>query len=416
MTQSTSARLATDRQEHPAAYTPSAPDFAIGLLTGGQDRSYALGLTTALARRGVRINVIGSDELDAPEMHSTRNVSFLNLRGSMRPDASMRIKVGRLLRYYTKLMHHVATSEATIVHILWNNKFEWFDRTVLMFYYKLLGKRVVLTTHNVNAGRRDANDSALNRATLKVQYRLADHIFVHTQLMKRELHGGFGVREKRISVIPFGINRTVPDTDLSGEEARRRLGIGITEKVMLFFGKIGPYKGLEFLVRAFQDGGQRFADYRLIIAGEPKKGQEDYWRRIADAIDSDPSGKRVVQRIGFVPDADTELYFKAADVLVLPYTEIFQSGVLFLAYGFGLPVIATNVGSFGEDVVEGQTGFLCRARDSGDLAASIERYFGSELFRCLPNRRPAIRNYASLRHSWDLVGQMTRSVYAELLG
>ena len=108
------------------------------------------------------------------------------------------------------------------------------------------------------------------------------------------------------------------------------------------------------------------------------------------------------------------LYFNAADVIVLPYLRIFQSGVLFLAYSFGLPVIATDVGSLKEDVVEGRTGFICRPRDPMALAACIERYFNSELFQNLKERRQEIREYANERHSWTKVAEITKQVYSEL--
>ena len=79
---------------------------------------------------------------------------------------------------------------------------ESFDRTLLMAYYRLLGKSTVLTVHNVNAGRRDSKDTPLNRLTLRIQYRLADHIFVHTEKMKLELIAEFGEQETRVTVIP----------------------------------------------------------------------------------------------------------------------------------------------------------------------------------------------------------------------
>jgi glycosyltransferase involved in cell wall biosynthesis len=90
--------------------------------------------------------------------------------------------------------------------------------------------------------------------------------------------------------------------------------------------------------------------------------------------------------------------------------------VLFLAYSFGLPVIASDVGSLREDVVEGETGFICRPEDPLDLAKKIERYFASSLYRNLDSRRGQIREYIQERHSWDAVGERTRSVYAEALG
>jgi glycosyltransferase involved in cell wall biosynthesis len=208
----------------------------------------------------------------------------------------------------------------------------------------------------------------------------------------------------------------VPDTDVTPHQAKQRLGIKDNEKTILFFGNIGPYKGVEFLVAAFQMLARKRADYRLIIAGKLRGGAEKYWEDIRNAIGRDVSGGRVMQKIEFVPDEETELYFKAADVLALPYTEIYQSGVLFLGYSFGLPVIATDVGSLGEGVVEGRTGFLCRPGDPNELAHTIETYFESDLFRELNSRREEIRAYARAQHSWDAVAQTTRAVYEKLAG
>src|SRR4051812_40045701 len=92
----------------------------------------------------------------------------------------------------------------------------------------------------------------------------------------------------------------------------------------------------------------RLPESRLVIAGRPK-GSESYWATIEEQISRLRLGSRVVERIEFVPDTDTEVYFKAADLLALPYTHVFQSGVLFLGYNFGLPALASDVASFKED-------------------------------------------------------------------
>ncbi|MCU1308152.1 MAG: glycosyltransferase, partial [Acidobacteriaceae bacterium] len=138
-------------------------------------------------------------------------------------------------------------------------------------------------------------------------------------------------------------------------------------------------------------------------------------RNIQQTIGRHSSREQVIQKIEFIPDDQTEFYFKAADVCVLPYTEIFQSGILFLAYTFGLPVIATDVGSFGEDIIEGSTGFVCKPCDPDDLAEAIQGYFDSDLFRNLEHRSQEIRDYALSRHSWEAVSDLTRNVYSELL-
>jgi glycosyltransferase involved in cell wall biosynthesis len=218
-----------------------------------------------------------------------------------------------------------------------------------------------------------------------------------------------------VTVIPFGINNAVPNTDLTPRDAKRRLGIREGERTILFFGRIAPSKGLEYLIAAFQQIVAWGEDYRLIIAGRPDKC-EKYWRAIRETLHDDVQRKRVLLRAEFIPDDETEVSFKAADVLVLPYRHIYQSGVLFLAHSFGLPVLAADVGSLKDDIVEGKTGFVFRPEDPVDLAKTIERYFASDLFAELNSRRQEIRDYATKRHSWDVVGEMTQDVYTRLQG
>jgi glycosyltransferase involved in cell wall biosynthesis len=389
------------------------PQIDVALLTGGGDRPYAYGLATALMSQGVGLDVVAGDELDGPEFRNSPRVRFLNLRRDQRPDASVPAKVSRVLLYYGRLFRYALHARPRIFHILWNNKFEVFDRTALMLYYKLLGKQITMTVHNVNAGIRDATDTLLNRVSLKIQYRFADHIFVHTNRMKDELARDFGVCPTRITVIPFGINNAVPQTAMTSAEARLRLGVGARDKTILFFGNIAPYKGLEYLLDAFRRIKDRDC-YRLIVAGKPRKGSESYWAALEGSIASELHDRRILTRIEFVPDEETEIYFKAADLVVLPYTEIFQSGVLFLGYSFGLPVIASDVGSLKDDIVEGRTGYVVAKTDPADLARAIEAYFGSSLYAGLAERRKDIRAYATERHSWVTVGEMTQRVYQAL--
>ena len=157
------------------------------------------------------------------------------------------------------------------------------------------------------------------------------------------------------------------------------------------------------------------AMYRLIVAGEPKKGSEEYRDEIQRSVERSFEQEQVILRMQFIPDDEMELYLKGADVLVLPYKEIFQSGVLFLAYTFGLPVVATDVGSFREDIVEGRTGFLCEPGNPAELAKALETYFRSDLFKNLNIRRRELQNYAKTKHSWDGVAELTRNAYAKML-
>ena len=127
----------------------------VALLTGGDDRPYALGMAAALAAEGIAVDFIGSDKLDAPQLHDSLLITFLNLRGDQSEDAPLEKKIVRILFYYLRLAKYAFRSRPRIFHILWNNKFEWFDRTVLMLYYRLMGSNLVMTVHNVNAAKRD---------------------------------------------------------------------------------------------------------------------------------------------------------------------------------------------------------------------------------------------------------------------
>ena len=386
----------------------------IALLTGGGDKPYALGMAAALTSAGVYVDFIGSDDLRVPELLANPCVNFLNLRGDQREDASPLAKAARVLKYYARLIIYAAKAKPKLFHILWNNKFQVFDCTLLMLYYKLLGKRVVFTAHNVNAGKRDKNDSWLNRMSLKIQYALCDHIFVHTEGMKTEMRSEFGIPETKISVIPFGINNTVPNTNLSSLEAKRQLGIQKNDKVLLFFGNIAPYKGLEYLIASFESLLRKDRSYRLLVVGKPK-GPESYWTAIRHTIATSGIADRVIDKIKYVPDEETELYFKGADVLILPYIHVFQSGVLFLGYSFGLPAIAADVGNLKEEIIEGKTGFVFKRKDSSDLADKIDKYFNADLFDNLDTRRLEIKAFANERYSWGKIAAITAVTYSRLL-
>src|SRR5436190_15125508 len=85
------------------------PSIHIALLTGGDDKSYALGLASALVGRRISIDFIGSDKVDTPELHTTPLINFLNLRGDQRESVSFRRKAMRILAYYRRLVRYAAT-------------------------------------------------------------------------------------------------------------------------------------------------------------------------------------------------------------------------------------------------------------------------------------------------------------------
>jgi glycosyltransferase involved in cell wall biosynthesis len=149
----------------------------------------------------------------------------------------------------------------------------------------------------------------------------------------------------------------------------------------------------------------------VVIAGKVKRGHEPYWERIRETLATVPAQHRITTHVRFIPDDQVERYFKAADLVVLPYTAIFQSGVPFLAFSFGAPVVATDVGSLRDDIRDGVTGYICPPRDPSALASAIGRYFESDLYRHRAQHRSTIRTLALEHHSWETVGRILSTVY-----
>lgn len=391
-------------------------ELHISLLTGAVDPHYQLDLLSGLLSQRVTVDFIGSDAMKEASVLKRPGVNFLNFRGDQNPKAPAIRKILRVLRYYWRLVIYSGRANTQLFHIQWPNKFVHFDRVILNAYYKLLGKKIVLTAHNVNERERDGRDTVLNRLTLRIMYRIVDHIIVHTTRMKTELAVEYGSREDKITVIPHGINNVVPKSSITKDACRQFLRIEDNDKVLLFFGNIAPYKGLEYLILALDIWRRQGAeDFKLLIAGRVRADSQSYWKEVKNLIDSRNLGHYIIVRREFIPDHEIELFCKAADVMVLPYTKIFQSGILFIAYGFGLPVIATDVGSFDEDIVVGKTGFICRAQEPQDIAEKIAIYFRSELYKKLEKTREAIMGYANNKYSWEAIGKRTSDVYRALL-
>lgn len=384
------------------------------LLTGGGDAPYALGLLNALVAKGIQVDFIANDEMSRATIVKDKRVNCLNLRGDQNPSARKLVKFVRVLKYYLKLIGYSFRSDAAIFHILWFNKFLLFDRTLLNIYYKCLGKKLVFTAHNVDETERDGGGNFLGKTSLKILYRLVDHVFVHTPKMKSELMCKYRVEDDRATVIPFGINNTIPKLGISREEARAKLHLQGQDKVLLFFGLIAPYKGLEFLLYALDHLRKSDPTFKLIIAGQVKDCQP-YWNHIQGIIERLQLQPHLTFKIEFVPDSEVETIFMSADVLVLPYRFIYQSGVLFLSYAFGLPVIVTDVGSLRDEVEEGKTGLVCKPEDANDLERVIREYFQGDLYKNLDERMKYIRARGNEKYSWERVCNATHAVYETLL-
>ena len=249
------------------------------------------------------------------------------------------------------------------------------------------GTRVVLVCDNLVPHERRPGDLALTRWML----RNSDGYLLMSDSVARDLDRLKPGAPRRQALHPlyaqFDRGRSTRAT------ARERLGLPADAEVVLFFGYIRRYKGLDVLLEAWPTVRARRPAARLVAAGEIFEDPAPY-RAQAEQAGSDGS----VTLIGrYVPDDEVEALFKAADVVVLPYRSATQSGVTHVAYALGVPVITTDVGGLAETVRPGETGLVVPPGDPASLADAIARFFAEGLG---PGFREGV-GALQREHSWD---------------
>lgn len=178
---------------------------------------------------------------------------------------------------------------------------------------------------------------------------------------------------------------------VSKEAARKHLGIPREDKVLLFFGIIRKYKGLDLLLEAMKivKENSQLSNLKLLIAGEFYEEEKGYLEQIRQLAIAD----RLILHTHYIPDSEVKYYVCAADCVVQPYRNATQSGVTPLAYHFEKPMIVTNVGGLPAQVPHERVGLVCEP-EPASLAAAIERYFelGEQYF--VPQLRQEKEKYS----------------------
>ena len=160
---------------------------------------------------------------------------------------------------------------------------------------------------------------------------------------------------------------------VSKAEARKQLGLNPEEKILLFFGFIRDYKGLDLAFRALATSPLKDMPVKLLVAGEFYTDAAPYHDLIRELDISD----KVILHTDFIPDSAVYKYFCAADLVVQPYKHATQSGVSQIAFHFEKPMVITNVGGLAEFVPDGKAGYVAE-REPAAIATAIFRYFSEE--------------------------------------
>ena len=352
---------------------------------------YDHALSAALARAGADVQLITSrfayGAVAPPDGYVLREDFYRHARGA----------AGSRVRSLTKLAEHVpdmlryrtVARGADVVHFQWLDV-QWLDRLLLP------RRPLVLTAHDLLPREPRPGQVGAQRRL----YDAVDALVVHSEYGREQLVRKLGLDPGKVHVIHHGAFEhlaRLPSTPLVSELEQ------VAGPVVLFFGLLRPYKGLDVLLEAWREVPAGGAE--LWIVGRPRMD-------VAPLLASAPPGVRFVSR--YVPDTELASYFRRADVVVLPYsrTDRFdQSGVLATALAFAKPVVLSDVGGFGEVAATG-AGVLVQPGDVGSLSAALRRVLGDEGERS--RLAAAARAAAAGPYSWDEAARRTLDVYRGL--
>jgi len=362
----------------PSAYTPP----------------YDRALAGALARAGADVELITSRFLYGPVPQADGyNVNELFYRRSARRGLAA---PGRTA---VKLAEHVPDMLRYRRHARGADVVHWQWLTVQPLDVALLPsiRPQVLTAHDIIPREPRRGQIA---ATRRLVARM-DAVVAHSEHGAERLRGELGVPADRVHVIPHGafdyLTRQPGERPLPDELA------AVKGPVVLFFGLLRPYKGLDVLLEAFRE----IEGAELWVVGMPRMPLEPLREAAARAA----SPVRFVDR--FVTDPEIPAYFRRADLVVLPYREIDQSGVLYTALAFGKPMVLSEVGGFPELAEQHGAARLVPPGDASALRNAID-----QLLRDEPARRElaeAAAHAAAGPFSWDHIAERTLALYRELL-
>lgn len=370
---------------------------------------YAYNLSCALAERGHEVTLVTTAgyELEGRSLPVGCKLVKAIARVTQRIEGSWPGFVIRLLRKLEAIYDACAVALLTrrlrpdVVHLHCTNPIALLYVVLL----RLVGFPAVATAHVVTPHERIPFQDGVYGCI----HRMSRLIIAHSDFDRKRLREEFAVDAERVVVIPHGeygfFERLGEAVDRL--TARRHLGLGAQDEVALFFGYIREYKGLDVLLEAWPEVLAARPRARLVIAGDPVQLSADRREELAAWA----TRLSAIHRFAYIPFADVPGYFGAADVLVMPYRHISQSGVLYLALAMGVPVVATRVGALPEMLRDGDSALLVPSESPADLSAALCRALGDPALR---ERLAHGGRQIAAQHTWPAIAARTETAFARL--
>ena len=261
--------------------------------------------------------------------------------------------------------------------------------------------KLVYICHNVTPHE---ESGTIDHRLAWVVLRRGDAFIVHSEQDRRKLLALLPQPQVwRTNLPTYEVLQQLTTTNQQPESVRRALNLE-GKQVLLFFGFVRPYKGLEYLIQALPLVREHLPNAHLLVVGEFWTGKQAYLAYAQQA----GVEEHITIVDQYVPNEDLPNYFDAADVVVLPYVSATQSAVVQLAFGFGKPVITTRVGGLHEVVQDGYNGLVVPPQNEEALAEAIVRYFKQSLGAAMREHVAAERGTG--RFSWQEVVEALEAI------
>jgi len=365
----------------------------IAVLANGFQEDYVIHYLNSLSGKIKQIDFLGSsiyprDKIDAC-------VRIFDIQGGGISGLNVWQKIFRVCTYYTLLtIYFIRNPGRYPVHIHWL-RFKILDGIVLPLLLRVTGKRVVYTVHDILPHDRS---TILNKLIFWIIYRANRKLIVHTRYLKARLCNEFKINASRIAVLKHGVYSVNDHLIIKNkEEAKQKLGFNPNVKLVLFFGFITHYKGLDILLRALAHMREKDR-VAILVAGRVNDGYKQTLDELIESFHSQINARFIIRKI---EDNELPLLFGAADLTALPYREASQSGVLFMSYAYGVPVIVPDIGGFPYDVENGKSGFVFQCTNEVSLTKTLEDFCNNTYSNNLWSGEE-IRRFARDNYSWDL--------------
>lgn len=346
---------------------------------------YDYGLSEGLSKNNVKVYYYTSNNTEPRNIEKVQtHYSFGNIWSSVN-------KISKLLSFiygYFKSFHHAKNNNVNVVHLQFFS-FDWLNAIVVVLLKKYPFKKI-LTVHDLNDFR--GNKGVRYRSFILNSF---DQIIVHNQFSKKELQKSY--KKDNVHIIPHGnYLHSVKPQDYRAKKEDEPIEL-------LFFGQIKKVKGLDLLLYSLAEVKKTRDEIHLTIVGKIWHDDQQYYENLIKELEL---AQCVACDFRYIPNEEVPEYFRKSDIVVLPYREIYQSGVLLLALSYNRPVITSNLPAFLEIMETGGCGSTFESENVHDLSIKILELNHGKIQEFHKNI-PSILN----RFNWSDIGEKTIEVY-----